>query len=142
MLPGRWFVSGCAIAACAIVSGFSTLGADAALGAPTITGLNLVPDRETAETIAVAVSRAMYSDKEEFTKFLPFTAQPLEGNRWIVFSSPALPKGFGPCDESLLFVVTINRDTAEVADLAISHSEGGLNEATPACQDLRRQQKR
>lgn len=97
------------------------------------TGFNVVPDRETAETIAVAVSRAMLADKDEFTKFLPFYAT-LDGNIWRVGSTPVQPESWGPCSESLYFNVEINRDTGEILDLTVSHSEGGLNSGTPACQ--------
>jgi hypothetical protein len=40
------------------------------------TGFNIVPNHETAESIAVAVSRAMLEDTDnlEFTQFLPFNA--------------------------------------------------------------------
>jgi hypothetical protein len=132
------------------VTGLITLFACAPMTRPAVelqmnaldhTGFNVVPNHETAESIAVAVSRAMLEDTDnlEFTQFLPFNAD-LDGGIWTVFSNPVQPKDWGPCSESLFFVVKIIRDTGEILDLTISHSEGGLNVDTPACQIWTREQ--
>ena len=105
------------------------------------TGFNVVPDHQTAEAIAVAASRAMLDDADnlEFTSFLPFSAD-LDGDIWTVFSNPVQPKDWGPCSESLFFVVKINRGTGKILDLTMPSSEGGLNSDTPACQAWMREQ--
>jgi len=105
------------------------------------TGFNVVPDHETAEAIAVAASRAMLDDADnlEFTSFLPFSAD-LDGDIWTVFSNPVQPKDWGPCSESLFFVVKINRGTGKILDVTMPSSEGGLNSDTPACQAWMREQ--
>lgn len=143
------------IAACSAIVGVVAMGmltllacapmprsaAELPMSALDHTGLNVVPDHETAEAIAVAVSRAMLHDEDNlaFTSFLPFSAD-LDGNIWTVYSNPVQPKDWGPCSESLFFVVKINRDTGEIVDLTIEDSEGGLNLDTPACQAWMREQ--
>ncbi len=131
------------------VTGLITLFACAPMTRPAVelpmnvldhAAFNIVPDHETAETIAVAVSRAMLADKDEFTKFLPFSAD-LDGDIWTVFSNPVQPESWGPCSESLFFVVKVNRNTGEILDLDIAHSEGGLNLDIPACQMWTREHK-
>jgi len=81
----------------------------------TIPALNVVPDHETADYRGAA-SRAMLDDADnlEFTSFLPFSGR----SRWRHLdgiSNPVQPKDWGPCSESLFFVVKINRGTGKIS---------------------------